>query len=481
MKPKSFLVLIIAISIFSCEIGKTNSKGDYTVINPIVANSVDRDLADIKEDGVLRALVVYSSTSYFLYRGQAMGFEYELLKQLADHLNLKLEIVVSKNLDNEFEVLNRGDVDLIAHAMTITNQRKWEVDFTEYLYLTRQVLVQRKPSNYRQLSYKSLQKKVVNDPIELIDDTVSVRKNSAYYERLISLSNEMGGNIVIDTLDSSLSTGEIIKMVVEGDIKYTIADENLAKINASYSPILKIDIPISLSQRIAWVTRKKSKNFKAEVDNWILSQRNKRDFNIVYNKYFKNKRSFKRRTKSDYYSLTNNQISRYDDLIKTHAQKLDWDWRLLASQIFQESRFDPNASSWAGAEGLMQIMPTTAEALNIDNPSNPEQSLRGGTNYLKQLYGQFEHIPDKLNRIKFTMASYNCGLGHVLDAQRLAEAEGLDPIQWEDSVEDMLLALRYPKNYNRSEVKYGYVRGSEPVNYIAQIFERYNHYKQFID
>jgi len=462
----------------SCQDETLKIDKDY---NPIVANSIDRDLDAIKEDGILRALVVYSSTSYFLYRGQPMGFEYELLKQLADHLNLKLEIVVSKNLDNEFEVLNSGNVDLVAHGMTITKQRQWEVDFTEYLYLTRQVLVQRKPDNFRKLSHKSLNNAVINDPIELIGDTVSVRKNSSYFERLQSLSNEIGGDIIIDTLDSSLSTGEIIDKVVSGEIKYTIADENLAKINASYSPILKIDVPISLSQRIAWVTRKKSKQFKAEIDKWIRVRRNKKAFNIVYNKYFKNKRSFKRRTKSDYYSLTNNQISRYDDLIKSYAVTLDWDWRLLAAQVYQESRFDPTASSWAGAEGLMQVMPNTAQALNISDPSNPEQSLKGGTKYLKQLYEQFAYIPDKLNRIKFTMASYNCGLGHVQDAQRLATFNGLDQMQWEDSVEDMLLALRYPKNYNQKVVKYGYVRGSEPVNYIAQIFERYNHYKQFID
>ena len=247
------------------------------VVNSIVENSVDRDLDDIKKDGVLRALVVYSSTSYFLYKGQAMGFEYELLKRLAEHLNLKLEIVVSDDLDSEFEVLNRGDVDLIAHGMTITNQRKWEVDFTEYLYLTKQVLVQKKPDNYREISWSALQKQLIHDPIELIDETVSIRKNSAYYERLVSLSNEIGGNIVIDTLDSQLTTDQIIDMVVDGKIKYTIADENLAKINASYSPILKIDVPISFSQRIAWVTRKKSPMFREVVNKWIRAQRKNSD------------------------------------------------------------------------------------------------------------------------------------------------------------------------------------------------------------
>lgn len=479
---RQFLLILITLCFMSCEQqGKSTVNKETAEFNSIVTNSVDRDLDAIKKDGVLKALVVYSSTSYFLYKGQAMGFEYELLQQLADHLNLKLEIIISDDLDTEFEVLNRGDVDLIAHGMTITNQRKWEVDFTEYLYLTKQVLVQKKPDNYRNMSWSTLQKHLIHDAIELIDDTVSVRRNSAYYERLQSLSNEIGGSIFIDTLDSQLSTGEIIELVKNGKIKYTIADENLAKINASSNPNLNIDVPISFSQRIAWVTRKKSKNLRAVVNNWIKSQRMKENYNVIYNKYFNNKRSFKRRVKSDYYSLKHNQISTYDQLIKTHAKTIGIDWRLLASQVYQESRFNPVAESWAGASGLMQIMPETAESLGIKDLSDPNESIRGGTTYLYQMYKRFDTITDETNRIKFAMASFNCGYGHVRDAQRLAEANGLDPNIWTDNVEEAIYALRIPKNYKKSFIKYGYVRGSEPVTYVEQIFERYNHYKQFIN
>ena len=475
------IIVLITLSLFSCQQQK-KSKTDESqaVVKMILENSVDRDLDAIKKDGILKALVVYSSTSYFLYKGQAMGFEYELLKRLAEHLDLKLEIVVSTDLDSEFEVLNRGDVDLIAHGMAITNQRKDEVDFTEYLYLTKQVLVQKKPDNYREISWGALQKQLIHDPIELIDDTISIRRNSAYYERLISLSNEIGGNIVIDTLDSQLSTDEIIKMVANGEIKYTIADENLAKINASYNPILKIDIPISFSQRIAWVTRKKSPEFKAVINDWIRAERKEATNYVIYNKYFKNKRNFKRRIKSDYYSLNNNQISKYDDLIKKYAKKINWDWRLLAAQVYQESRFDPAAKSWAGAKGLMQVMPATAESLGIKDISDPNESIRGGTDYLDHLYKRFTDIPDPLNRVLFSLASYNCGYSHVRDAQRLAKENGLDPTIWSDHVEKMILALSLPKNFNKPFIKYGYVRGTEPVNYIKQIFERYEHYKQFI-
>ncbi len=457
-------------------IEKTNEE----VVNLIVENSVDRDLDEIREDGVLRALIIYSSTSYFLYRGQPMGFEYELLEQLSTHLGLELELIISTNLDNEFEVLNRGDVDLIAHGMTITNQRKWEVDFTEYLYLTKQVLVQKQPDNFRTMKWSALQRQLIHDPIELIDDTVSIRRNSAYFERMMSLSNEIGGTIHIDTLNSSLSTDEIINMVVDGTIKYTIADENLAKINASYHPILKIDVPVSFSQRIAWVTRKKSPELKAAINDWILSVRKKTEYNVVYNKYFKNTRTFKDRTRSDLYSINNNQISQYDALIKKYAKTIDWDWRLLASQVYQESRFDPGANSWAGARGLMQVMPATAKSLGIKNLGDPEESLRGGTDYLKWLYENFQEASDSVTRIKFVLAGYNCGYGHMKDAQRLAEYQGLDPTLWNGNVEKMILALSSPENFNKPMIEYGYVRGSEPVNYVKEIFERYERYKQLI-
>jgi membrane-bound lytic murein transglycosylase F len=174
------------------------------------------------------------------------------------------------------------------------------------------------------------------------------------------------------------------------------------------------------------------------------------------------------------------EISPYDDLIQTHAENIDWDWRLVASLIYQESRFDPNNSSWANAKGLMQLMPETAEELGVKDRSDPVQSIKGGTKYLNQIWKSFENITDSIQRTKFTMASYNCGLYHVKDAQKLATDRGLDALVWDDNVEDMILALSHPKNYNDPIIKYGYVRGEEPYNYVNQIFERYAHYTQFI-
>ncbi len=448
---------------------------------PVVTSTTQRDLPEIKEQGKLKVLTIYSSTSYFLYRGQTMGFEYELLQSFADFLDVDLDIIMASDIDSLLFRLNEGNVDLVAHGLTITSERKEQVSFTDYLYLTHQVLVQRKPDNWREMRWSEIQRALISDAIELIGDTVSVRKNSAYQERLVNLSNEIGGEIIIDPLPGSLSTDEIIKMVVDGEVKYTVADNNIANINASYYPDLDIEVPISFSQRIAWAVRKDSPKLLAAANEWLSVMKDSIDYYVIYNKYFKNERSFRQRVNSELFSINNNRISQYDDLIKKYAQNLGWDWRLLASLIYQESRFKPKASSWADASGLMQVMPSTADELGINNLNDPEENIRGGTEYLKQLWGRFENAADSVQRIKLAMAAYNCGLYHVFDAQNLAEQEALDPNKWDENVEEMILDLSYPNVYNQPVVKYGYVRGIEPYTYVRQIFDRYEHYSQFVE
>ena len=464
----------MAATLWSCQWGMAGVTSDKGV--PVIK----RDLEEIRSEGKLRALVAYSATGYFLYKGQPMGYEYELLKRLAEHLNLELEVRVVQDLDQMLEILQNGQVDLVAHGLAITRERKEEVAFTDYLYLTKQVLVQRKPANWRSMTLDQIRATLVQDPVDLIGDTVSVRKNSSYLNRLENLSREIGGTIVIDTLEGNLSTDEIIKMVVDKRIKYTVADWNLAHINASSYPILDVSVPVSFSQRIGWAVRKNARGLQAALDAWIAREKKSDEFYYIYNKYFENRRSFNRRIRSEFYSLAEGRISPYDSLIQTQAAALGWDWRLLASQVYQESRFDANATAWTGARGLMQLMPSTAEELGVSDPSQPEQSLEGGVRYLHQLRGAFEEIPDSLQQIKFTLAAYNCGLGHVQDARRLAATRGLDPDRWDQNVDQMILALSYPKNYYNEVVQYGYLRGVEPYRYVKQIFERYAHYESLI-
>lgn len=466
-----FLILTI-VAVSGCGINKRSAKQ---------RKKIKHDLEDIKKDGVLKVITSYSSTSYFLYKGQAMGYEYDLLKRFAKHLDLELDIHISNDIDTMFEQLLNGDVDLIAHGLTVTNQRKQKVDFSDYLYLTHQVLVQRKPENWRQLKWSALQASLVHDVIDLIGDTVSVRANSSYINRLANLSDEIGGTIFIDTLPGNLSTDRIIEMVANGEIKYTVADNNIANISASYYPELDIRVPISFSQRMAWAVRPQSDELLAELDNWIGTMKKGVEYYVIYNKYFKNERDFRRRGNSEFFSLNNNRISEYDDLIQASADSLGWDWRLLASMVFQESKFNPELESWAGAKGLMQLMPVTAERYGVDDRSDPEESMKAATNVIQVLWNRFVDVPDSTDRIKFTMAAYNCGYGHVVDARTLAKTEKLNPDIWDGNVAESMLKLSYPENYNKPVIKHGYVRGVEPFTYVKQVFDRYDRYIQLIE
>ena len=208
-------LLVLSLLMFGC--GQLK-KEEVTREQPIIK----RDLAAIKKDGKLKALTVYSGTSYFLYKGQPMGYEYELLKRFAKHLDLELEMIVVKDLDELITKLNQGEGDILAHGLAITGNRKESVSFTNYLYLTKQVLVQKKPDNWRTMHWHKLENALIQDAIELLQDTVSIRKGSSYHERIANLSEELGGKIYIENLSGQMATDEIIKQVAIGNIKYTI-------------------------------------------------------------------------------------------------------------------------------------------------------------------------------------------------------------------------------------------------------------------
>lgn len=474
-KKSQFYFVLLFLLCISCKTDSI-STNDKKSNQPIV----EKDLDEILEEGVLRVSTIYSGTSYFLYKGEPLGFEYELLTRFAEYLDVKLEIVVANNINNLIPNLVNGKVDLVGYGLTVTEDRQEKILFSDYLYLNHQVLVQRKPKNWRKMKLHQIDEVIIRDAIELEDEIVSVRRSTSYASRLKNLSNEIGGQIKIDTINGEITTDEIIRMVVDGEIKYTVSDDNIANIVASSYPILDVRVPISFSQKNAWSIRNNSPKLHVALNKWLKGFKRQAAYNIIYDKYFTNKRAFRKRVKSEFYSPNSNAISKYDDLIKRKAESVNLDWRLLASLIYQESQFDIHAKSWVGAGGLMQMMPATAKEMGVKNRFNPDDNLTGGVKYLKMLYNRFEKIEDKEQRIKFSMAAYNCGYGHVTDAQLLADKKKKDRNKWDGHVEEMVLALSLRKNYQLPFIKHGYVRGREPYTYIRQIFERYEHYKQFI-
>ncbi|MEO9805421.1 MAG: transporter substrate-binding domain-containing protein [Reichenbachiella sp.] len=435
------------------------------------------DFDQIKERGYLIAILDNSSTGMFLYRGEPMGYEYELLSLFAKSIDVELRFDVTPSLEDGFRKLNAGQGDILAYNLTVTKDRQRFMDFTLPHNYVRQVLVQRKPAEWRDMKLHEIDKTLLRNPIDLIGKEVYVRKSSSYTTRLRHLAEEIGGDILIIEEEEELETEALIELVANGNIEYTVADEDVALVNARYFPILDVRTAISFPQQIAWGVRKNSPVLLDTLNNWIGEMKRTNEYYVLYDKYFKSTRKSKKMVESDFFSKNSERLSPYDSIIKLGAEKINWDWQLLAAQISKESRFDPKAKSWVGARGLMQVMPKTGRSYGVRNLYNPVQNLEAGVKHILWLKEVWKDINEEDERAKFVLASYNVGQGHVQDAARLAEKYGQDPKDW-NAVSKYLRLKSKKKYYNDQVVKFGYCRGDEPVDYVTDILYRYNRYLQ---
>lgn len=475
MKIKSRLHSLLAFSLFLSILLFIESCNNVDSI--IIDNNNDNKYStysQIKERGVLRIITNYNSTDYFIYRGKPMGFQLELMQMLAEHLGLKLEIIVENNIEECHNILAADSADIIAIGLTVTNERSDSIKFTEHFGLTKQVLVQRKPDNWKKLSKKKIEKSLIRNQIDLGKKIIYAQKGSVFVSRLKTLSSEIGDTIYVAEIDAEAE--EVIKMVVDKKIKYTVCDEYVALVNKKYYPELDVQTNISFPQKLAWVVNQESDTLTRLINNWIVDFKTTTKFKILYNKYFNNPKSAKI-FDSDFYFQETGKISPFDDSFKKYSKKINWDWKLIASLVYQESRFVVDAKSWAGAYGLMQLMPATAGRFNVDTSSAPVENIRAGIDFIKWLDRQLiKTITDSLERKYFILASYNVGLGHVLDAMRLAKKYDKDPNIWFDNVELYLALKAKPKYYLDPVVRYGYCRGYSATAYVKEITERYKHY-----
>ena len=429
-------------------------------------NIVSTDLPQIKEKGELTVVTLYSSTSYFKYKMQPMGYEYELIKEFAQSEGLKLKMKVAENSTKLLEMLKNGDADVVAYPIMITASLKNQFLFCGRESQECQVLVQRANKGDKQIT----------DVTELIGKEIYVKPNTKYNERLKNLNKELGGGLIIHEVTADTITKEdLIGMVSTGEIPYTVSDENVARLNKTYYWNLNISLEISFLQRSSWAVRKESPQLAAAINNWASDTKRKNIYKALYKRYFE---LSKRPIQAELPEVKNGHISPYDHLFRQHAQTLDWDWQLLASLCYQESRFNPDVVSWAGAEGLMGIMPNTAKRLNVSphELKNPDIAIRTGVACLARFRKGFNKITDPTEKTKFTLAAYNAGIGHVFDAQRLAEKYGKDPCVWDNNVAEYIRLKNEPEFYNDSVCKHGYLRGSETYYYVREIMERYHYY-----
>ena len=457
------LIIPLFLVLFCCVFGCKNTRP-----NPVSENAYD--LPQIKDSGELVVLTLYSSTSYFIYRGQEMGFQYELSGQFAKSLGLKLRIEVANSVDELIRKLLAGEGDMIAYNLPVTKEWKDSLIYCGEDIITHQVIVQQGKGKQKPLK----------DVTELIGKDIYV-KPGKYYDRLVNLNNELGGGIQIQKVtNDSITTEDLITQVAQGKIPYTVADNDLAKLNKTYYPNLNIDLSISFDQRSSWAVRKDCPELAAAATtNWHKENMTSPAYTASMKRYFENSKMMPH---SPILSLREGKISHYDDLFKKYSKDIGWDWRMLASLAYTESNFDTTAVSWAGAKGLMQLMPATARAMGVPpgKEQNPEESVKAAVKYIAATDRSLSMIPDKQERLSFILASYNAGLGHIYDAMALAEKYGKNKLVWKDNVENFILLKSNEEYFTDPICKNGYFRGIETYNFVRDILSRYESYKKKI-
>lgn len=438
------------------------------------ARNTDIDLDSIVKRGKVIAITDFNSTDYFIYKGEPMGFTFELLKGFSEHLGIDLEIITESSPDVALKMLNSGEADIIASGIELPDNGSSDFLKTISIDETYKVLVSRKPG-YNPDKRKDKELNKIREQLGLGKNAIYVQTGFYDYSLLMSVAADLGDSISI--LDAPYDQEKLIKYVAEGVIDYAISEENVARANSAGYRALDISTPVGPVRNIAWIVRKNnSDTLLYKINSWLTEYKKSPAFAFLYAEYFRNSRS-EIIINSDFYAPITGRISKYDDLIRQYSRNIDWDWRLLASLICQESRFNAAVESNVGAFGLMQIMPETAELVGIDATISPEENIKAGIKYLGFLHSIFDKkIEDEKERINFILASYNAGPGHVLDAMRLAEKNGMDPGKW-DNVENWLLMKAKPEYYNDEVVKNGFFKGIESVNFVSDIIDRYNHYK----
>ncbi len=421
------------------------------------------DLDAIKARGTLRLLTRNSASCYFLWRGQLMGYEYEMVRHFAQQLGLHLDVIVPHTQQELIPMLKLGRGDLIAGFLTDTPARRAQgAAFSRPYHTTDELIIARKAD-------------APTTRAALAGRTLVIRQASSYWETAAEL-RAAGLDITIKTAPPSMETEAIIAEVAAGRYDLTIADHHIYEQERSFYPTVYAPLTVKTNVPHGWAVRPGNTNLLAAIDAFWDREHRGEFSNLLYQRHFKRPVSATTPHRAD--RLPQGIISPYDALIRAAAARHQLDWRLVAAQLYQESQFNPDASSWMGARGLMQLMPATARDMGVTEILDPAQNIAGGVDYLAWLRHRFEPELDAPERLWFAIAAYNAGLGHVQDARRLASQRGLDPDRWFGHVEQAMLLLANPDIARHT--RHGYVRGKEPVAYVRAIRDRYKGYANHI-
>ncbi|MFM7769305.1 MAG: transporter substrate-binding domain-containing protein, partial [Bacteroidota bacterium] len=343
---------------------------------------VSLDLKEIKARGKLILLTENSSSTYYTIQDESLGFDYELAKSFADYLNVSLEVRVIQDVDSMFAMLYRGEGDIIGNNLTVTKERSEFLAFSPALYQTDQVLVQRIDTANKNLRDGIL----MHDSLELDKIPIHVHKYSSFYNQLGEIKKRSGLPIKIIEVNGIIGSEELIQQVALGAIPSTITDRSLANMLRADYPNLDMNIPVSTLHNVAWAFRPNAYQLSKAFESFLGKEKTREQLvklNESYVEHYEEPAVAQFKTNFKMPPLSPGAISPFDSLYKKYCSIPGWDWRLLTALSYVESSFNPNAVSYAGARGLMQLMPASLKKYGCDSTSGPEDNVRAGATLIR--------------------------------------------------------------------------------------------------
>ncbi|WP_300458488.1 membrane-bound lytic murein transglycosylase MltF [Desulfobacula sp.] len=414
----------------------------------------------IKKTGALRLITTNGINTYYQYNGDPSGFEYDLAREFANFLNVDLDII-TPGWNNMVPFLEQGKGDFIASGLAITKEKLEKVNFS-IPYMT----VQQRIIHHKLI----LNPKNIED---LANRIVHVRRGTSYHSRLKEI--ETSGVKFNYILHNNLPTEELIRMVNTRQIKFTIANNTVAYLNQRHYPDIRVGIPLQKKEHLAWAVNKKDSHLLEQMNKFFLYANQTGLLKQISDKYYADIENIDPFDLKKFHQRIRTRLPRYKKIIIEESMKYNFDWRLMAAAIYQESHFNSNAKSFTNVRGLMQLTMDTAEEMGIEDRLIPSQSIKAGIKYLDKMVKKFDYLKDDYEKILFALASYNIGYGHVLDAIQIARDMGMDETKWQN-LKTTLPLLSKSKYYEKT--RYGFARGWEPVQYIARILTYFDILKQ---
>ncbi len=428
---------------------------------------IERDLPEISND-TLRVLVMRDPLTWEAHPGAESGLEWELLERFAKKHTLRIRAVPVDHPDSMLLMLQRGDGDLMTAQLRADG---WAWPYVAFTASYRSVAPLRIVLNTDGI----VRPRVRDTHVPGQADTLLISRWSPF-AGVQGIFDTAYGALTL-TADTNLPE-DLLANVALGRCRGAVIVDAISSLDARRFPQVHFGPRLGRSVPIAFAVRTNAPELKRVIDAWLIDPRETEARQLIAESYGQGRLTNGPLRSLHDLEFTTDSISPFDSLFQVHADSSTFDWELLAAVGFKESRFDTTAHSHAGASGLMQIMPATALGLGIDSADGIGGHIGGAAKYLDKLDAIWRgSVPNTEQRLKFVLASYNAGPGHIKDAQRLAELQGLDPHRWDGSVERALLLLAKPRWFTQPDVKNGYCRAHETFWYVRDVVAAFGQYQ----